>query len=212
MMTAMNLNINSMTVNALDLTNFDVIDDIGQSAECVIVVVGCDGTGSVGSSGDVIIGSGNDDDNNTNGGGDESGTLTVFKEVVCRESPPDRGVCAYAVTSANFPDPEDYPITVSGNNPNPSNFPGSSTGTPVTIGAGNYEITEELASTGALQAEVQGQGTSIITTTNAEGDCTANLGPNQNFLDATGTMTSGGSQECSIINTITISNGVVPRP
>jgi len=42
------------------------IDDIGQSAECVIVLVGCDGTGSVGSSGDTIIGSFNgNDDNNT---------------------------------------------------------------------------------------------------------------------------------------------------
>ena len=39
-------------------------DDIGQSLECVIVVVGCDGQGSVGSSGDVNIGSG---DNNGNG-------------------------------------------------------------------------------------------------------------------------------------------------
>jgi hypothetical protein len=35
------------------------VDDVGQSLECIIVVVGCDGTGSVGSSGDVIIGSNN---------------------------------------------------------------------------------------------------------------------------------------------------------
>ncbi|MDR4491949.1 MAG: hypothetical protein R2685_13785 [Candidatus Nitrosocosmicus sp.] len=43
-------------------------DDIGQSLKCVIVVVGCDGTGSVGSSGDTIIGSNNGNNgNNTNG-------------------------------------------------------------------------------------------------------------------------------------------------
>ena len=42
-------------------------DDIGQSLECVIVVVGCDGQGSVGSSGDVNIGS--NDNNSTNGNG-----------------------------------------------------------------------------------------------------------------------------------------------
>ena len=66
---AFNVNANSMNVNAIDLDNFQNFDDLGQSAECVIVVVGCDGTGSVGSSGDTIIGSGNgNDDNNTNSG------------------------------------------------------------------------------------------------------------------------------------------------
>jgi len=79
----------SMTITsnamALDLDNFS-IDDLGQSAECVIVIVGCDGTGSVGSSGDTIIGSNNgNNDNNTNngGGGNEPGILTVIKQVEC---------------------------------------------------------------------------------------------------------------------------------
>ena len=57
----------SMDAYASIFENIQNADDIGQSLECVIVVVGCDGTGSVGSRGDVIIGSGNDD-NNTNGG------------------------------------------------------------------------------------------------------------------------------------------------
>jgi len=56
-----------MNAHASIFENIQNADDIGQSLECVIVVVGCDGTGSVGSSGDVIIGSGNDD-NSTNGG------------------------------------------------------------------------------------------------------------------------------------------------
>ncbi|TVP41416.1 hypothetical protein [Candidatus Nitrosocosmicus arcticus] len=99
---------------------------------------------------------------------------------------------------------------MTGNDPNPSDFPGSSTGTPVAIGPGAYDITEDLASTGALQAELS--ATSIITTTTATGDCTANLGPNQNFLSASGTMTSGGSQECTLINTVTINGGTVPTP
>jgi len=60
-----------MNAYATIMSEIPNIDDIGQSAECVIVVVGCDGTGSVGSSGDTIIGSNNgNDDNNTNGGGD----------------------------------------------------------------------------------------------------------------------------------------------
>jgi len=67
----LNTNVNSnMNAFATIISEMPNIDDIGQSAECVIVVVGCDGTGSVGSSGDTIIGSFNgNDDNNTNGNG-----------------------------------------------------------------------------------------------------------------------------------------------
>jgi len=54
-------------VNAMDLSNFEMADNMGQSLHCVIVVVGCNGTGSVGSSGDTIIGS-NNDNNNMNSG------------------------------------------------------------------------------------------------------------------------------------------------
>ena len=68
----LNPNMNtSMDAYASIFSDIQNVDDVGQSLECVIVVVGCDGTGSVGSSGDVIIGSGNDD-NNTNGGNGET--------------------------------------------------------------------------------------------------------------------------------------------
>lgn len=65
-------NMNSkMNAYATIMSEIPNIDDFGQSAECVIVVVGCDGTGSVGSSGDTIIGSFNgNEDNNTNNGED----------------------------------------------------------------------------------------------------------------------------------------------
>lgn len=60
-----NMNSNMMAYATI-LGNLESADDVGQSLECVIVVVGCDGTGSVGSSGDTIIGSNNgNDDNNT---------------------------------------------------------------------------------------------------------------------------------------------------
>ncbi len=72
LMMSINLNANmnsNMNAYATIISEIPNVDDIGQSAECVIVVVGCDGTGSVGSSGDTIIGSFNgNDDNNTNGG------------------------------------------------------------------------------------------------------------------------------------------------
>lgn len=142
---------------------------------------------------------------------EEPGTLTVSKEVLCESNngrPSNEAVCAFALASANFPEPSEYSITVTGNDPDPSDFPGSSIGTPVTIGPGAYDITEDLASTAAIQAELG--ATSVITTTDATGDCTPNFGLNMNFLSASGTMTSGGSQECTLINTVTINGGTVP--
>ncbi len=57
----------SMNAYASIFENIKNADDIGQSLECVIVVVGCDGTGSVGSSGDVNVGKNNGDNDGTNG-------------------------------------------------------------------------------------------------------------------------------------------------
>jgi hypothetical protein len=62
---AFNLNSN-MNAHASIFENIQNVDDVGQSLECVIVVVGCDGQGSVGSSGDVNIGVG-DNDTTTDG-------------------------------------------------------------------------------------------------------------------------------------------------
>ncbi len=62
-----NANMNSnMNAYASIMSEIQGADDIGQSLECVIVVVGCDAQGSVGSSGDVNIGVG-DNDTTTNG-------------------------------------------------------------------------------------------------------------------------------------------------
>ncbi len=67
LMMAFNVNSN-MNASASIFSDIQNADDIGQSLECVIVVVGCDAVGSVGSSGDVIVNSG---DNDTNGNGPE---------------------------------------------------------------------------------------------------------------------------------------------
>jgi YVTN family beta-propeller protein len=44
--------------------------------------------------------------------------------------------------------PSDFTITVSGNNPSPKSFPGSSSGTPVTLRSGSYKVTEDNGITG----------------------------------------------------------------
>lgn len=74
LMMALNIQVSAnsnMMAYATILGNLESADDVGQSLECVIVVVGCDGTGSVGSSGDTIIGSnnGNNDNNDNSTGG-----------------------------------------------------------------------------------------------------------------------------------------------
>lgn len=101
------------------------IDDIGQSAEYVIVVIGCDGTGSVGSSGDTIIGSNNgNDDNNTvpnpNGGGNQPGELSdLTVDILSRAETPEAGDRAYnvvlEVTSANADVSAPFQVQVSDN-------------------------------------------------------------------------------------------------
>lgn len=77
----MNSNINAYASIFSDIRN---ADDIGQSLECVIVVVGCDGTGSVGSSGDVNVGSNNgNNDTNGNGNGNGETPLPPINPTVC---------------------------------------------------------------------------------------------------------------------------------
>lgn len=71
-MMSINLNANMNSKMMAYATIMDSLqhDGFGQSLDCVIVVVGCDGTGSVGSSGDTIIGSNNG--NNDSGTNDNS--------------------------------------------------------------------------------------------------------------------------------------------
>lgn len=139
--------------------------------------------------------------NGTNPPPNEPGTLTVTKEVQCgTDAPNPEVVCEYAKASANFPDPEDYQITVTGNNPNPSNFAGSPTGTTVTLGEGDYTITESEVSTCALQQELN--ALAVLTQTRTEGNCDSDF--DGGIFQATGQIFSGGSQEFKLINTIMI--------
>lgn len=203
-------------VNAIDLSKLGLGDNFGQDASCVVVVVGCEGTGSVDSTGDTIIGSNNGNGNNKNdylnrdGIGTRDGTLFVSKEIVCRSTngtPSDDAVCNFAESSPNYPQIQNFSFTVSGNNPKPSSFIASPSGTSVNLEPGNYTVVEGLSNgfdidhirfeLNALSATLDGTG--------VKGDC--------DFIDhvtATGLMTSNGSKECTFINTITFNFGTVP--
>jgi len=108
-------------------------------------------------------------------------TLTVTKLVQCQqegqssECPPELG-------------PEDFTITVTGNNPEPSEFPGSSEGTLITLGAGEYTVNEK---TEILFPPL----TELYVT--LSGDCIQ--------IDddkAEGTIEDGETQTCTIENTV----------
>jgi len=142
----------------------------------------------------------------------EQTQLIVTKLVECESiggEPNNLAVCSFAESSINFPSPEDFEITVIANNAQPSNFPGSSSGTPVEMDAGDYTVEETLANTGELQTELD--ATSIIITTAVDGDCIGNFNINNVFEDATGTIAEGETQECTLINTIKINGGEIPE-
>jgi hypothetical protein len=65
------------------------------------------------------------------------GTLLVKKIVECKDD------MIRSIIKDKCPKPEDFAITVTGNSPDPASFDGSESGTPVKLGAGHYEVTED---------------------------------------------------------------------
>ena len=101
---------------------------------------------------------------------------------------------------------DDFIIRVEGNNPNPSSpFPGSPTGTDVTLGPGDYVVSEtsgEMLDEDLQDFSGSHQGRSVAPSSPSfTGDCTRT-----DFSDATGTITAGESQSCNVINAFRISS------
>jgi len=82
-------------------------------------------------------------------------------------------------------EPQDFEFTVTGNNPNPSTFPGSDSGVIVTLGAGSYDVEESNNIPSILAA-----WTVDIETTET-GDCSSSIG-------------AGESKSCIFTNDITL--------
>jgi hypothetical protein len=122
-------------------------------------------------------------------------TLAVTKTVTCTPNDTFPQSAAACETILNSVPPSLFNITVSGNNPNPSEFPGSSVPVNVTLGAGDYEVTEEVPFVTPPQA-----GVSTTRTTNFAGDCTDVNPNNPQSTEATGTIEAGESQICDISN------------
>ena len=139
-----------------------------------------------------------------------TGSLSVLKTVTCTPAIASlQPACDAIIAGTGAPSgqitPNDFNITVTGNNPNPSQFNGSSTAVVVTLDPGSYNVTDigYPSVTDALSEiidEFQGIST-IIQTTTFSGDCTQIL---INLQTATGTIAAGDSQICNIQNAFII--------
>jgi len=143
-----------------------------------------------------------------------TGQLTVIKEVTCQVGFGSNGFthtvlddqsiiskiqyvpvgpvpsCDVQEFNSQF-EPQDFEFTVTGNNPNPDTFPGSSSGVVVTIGAGSYDVEE----TDNVPDNLGPYNVSIETI--ETGDCS-------------GTISAGDSKTCTFTNAITLVLGPEP--
>jgi hypothetical protein len=143
-----------------------------------------------------------------------TGSLSVTKTVTCTPAIASlQPACAAIKNGTGLPTgqitPNDFNITITGNNPNPSQFNGSSTAVVVTLGPGVYNVTDigYPSSSQALSAVIAQFPTitSIVPNIIFSGNCDQILGASQT---ATGTIAAGDSQTCNIENAFTVNGRV----
>ena len=105
---------------------------------------------------------------------EESATLSVCKEM--------------SSSSAFGFEPDDYAFTVTGNNPSPAQFVGSANCVDVTIGPGEFVVSECFVPGGGFTLTLSIDPTSESMRTSG--------------LSATGEIQAGETQECTFINTV----------
>ena len=158
------------------------IDNIGQSAECVGVSVDCRDNSM-----NIDIRNGDEEPKPTT-------TLIVTKIVECESII----TVACEDVDSNF-EPQDFIITVTGQNPNPSQFGGSSSGTEVTLEPGAYEVTEDTSAVDGKIVFEDDDGNPIPPTTIDvfNGGITFSE-------DCSGTIEAGETKTCTIANPVNI--------
>ena len=143
-----------------------------------------------------------------------TGSLSVSKTVTCTPAIARlQPACDAILTGTGLPSgqitPNDFNITVTGNNPNPSQFNGSSTAVVVTLDPGPYNVSDigypsvSQAISAIITSGVFGV-TSITPFPIFSGDCEQILGISQR---ANGTIAAGDSQTCNIQNAFLV-NGL----
>src|SRR5215203_96376 len=142
-------------------------------------------------------------------------TLAVTKTVTCTTAIANlQPACDAIIAGTGAPSgqitPNDFNITVTGNNPNPSQFNGSSTAVVVTLDPGLYNVSDIgypsiSQAVGAVIAELPTITSVLGPNPTFSGDCTVILG---NAQTARGTIAAGESQTCNIENAFTINGRV----
>src|SRR5215207_1878947 len=138
-------------------------------------------------------------------------TLAVTKTVTCTAAIASlQPACDAIIAGTGLPTgqitPNEFNITVTGNNPNPSQFNGSSTAVVVTLDPGLYNVSDIgypsiSQAVGAVIAELPTITSVLGPNPTFSGDCTVILG---NAQTARGTIAAGESQTCNIENAFTI--------
>ena len=163
----------------------------------------------------------NNNNNNTNiGAGDGNQTippepkpakLNVTKLVTCEDKTVDGVIPAVPIdrcaTLEQLITENQFNITVTDTNVNPSEFTGSENGTLVTLGAGSYTVTEEpdsdsIAADIAILRNLFGFSYNITGPfPSFTGDCTQTGAAS---FSATGDIAAGGQETCNILNNFEI--------
>lgn len=99
------------------------------------------------------------------GEGVQFGHLIVIKHVISINCPTGFNLCC------RRPEASDFTIHVDGNHQSPDTFPGSETGTEVTLGFGSYKVAEECPSSGS--------GLCQHTSTSFSQDCSGVIHPDE---------------------------------
>jgi len=132
------------------------------------------------------------------------GTLSVTKTISCRPidtQEPTQRACDVITTGEGIPEgqifPDEFIIEVTGNNPDPSSFPGSTQPVAVTLDAGDYKVSETPEE--SVQNKIEGieQGIGVTITgprVTFSGDC------NQQDSTGVGSIAEGDTQTCNIEN------------
>ena len=136
----------------------------------------------------------NNNNNNTNNNGEEpeqTTTLIVSKIVTCTSNTP----VSCEDLDSNF-EPQDFIITVAGQNVNPSQFGGSSSGTEVTLNPGSYAVTEDFSGIeGIVTEDDNGNTISGVLINVLDGQVTSSEG-------CSGSIQAGETKTCTITNPI----------
>ena len=138
-------------------------------------------------------------------------TLKVIKQVACTEEQLSNSISIQQALGPcdlleNLITENQYLFEITNDNPVPSQFPGSESGTIVTLSPGNYIVTETPNTTSinqditTLLMQFPGVDSVGIDPPVFTGDCTELFPGNR----ATGTIEAGESQTCNIVNNFVI--------